>query len=136
MGLDGGNLYLDRDKKKEPKKFWVVVMMCWGAAILLWLMLSGFTQPFSGVEMRGQVKSLDQISELAQTPVQHFVLAVVRFPHRDNYEVVMYLNPGDDVGIVGISYNWYKIRVGNLEGWVNKMFINDNINDFINKGRK
>lgn len=111
-------------KSVRKGSFWVAAVMLWGTALLIWLMTSGFTSPFTGAEMRGHVKSLEELSELAQTDVDHFILFVVKYPHRDDYEVVTEIQPGQEVGIVGISYNWYKIRVDDKEGWVNKMFIN------------
>lgn len=117
-------------KKKVTRGQWFIVfMMIWGAAILIYLMISGFTYPFNGVEMKGKVKSLDELSVVAGTTVNDFRALLLSRPVFDgNYQAkdikyVAFVVPDQEIGIIGISRNWSFIRAEGKEGWIHSMFI-------------
>lgn len=138
MGLDGGDLYVDHDKKKASRsQWWVALMMVWGAAVLIWLMLSGFTQPFNGVEMRAYVKSNEQLNEYAKIQGRNWVIDVTDNMHyvAGETKTVGYIFPGTEVGIIGVMYNMSKIRTSTgMEGWVPSVFLTTDPSQFPTKG--
>ena len=109
-----------------------VTTLVWFAGLLLYFMLSGFTQPFNGVEMRAYVKSNEQLNEYAQVDGRDWLIDVVDGPNyiEGKSKTVTYIRPGTKVGIIGVSHNMSKIRVGKIEGWVPSVFLVTDPKDF------
>lgn len=103
--------------------------MVWTAAALMAYMCYAYTSPFSGVEMRGNVMTIEQISEYAQVEATGFLLPVYTdIPTDSDYysgelRPAFYLEPGQEVGIVGVIYNWYHIHHNAKFFWVDSRFI-------------
>ena len=106
-----------------------VIALVWFAGLLLYFMLSGFTQPFNGVAMRGQVMSIEQISEFSGVDATGFLLPVFCSIPEDwrlnsrTIKPAFYIEPGDEVWVTGVIYNYYQILRANDHYWVDGRFI-------------
>ena len=116
---------MDKHITKQQKITSITLIVL--AGILLTFTIIGMSSPFNGVAMRAHVVSVPELQKLGAPSATHFKLPVYSdLPHGKSFRSMkpaFYLEPGDEVWVTGIMYDWYQIHRGNDYYWVYRRFI-------------
>ena len=116
------------DIKERPSRKTIIIsaLMCFLAAGLLGAMHLGMSQPFNGVAMRGHILTVDEFQKITGRDMSNFLVPVYSSVPRTDHDLTkpaFYLEPGDEVWVTGIIYDWYQIIRGQEHFWVYGRYI-------------
>ena len=110
-------------KEKPTREGYIVAgAMIAAAVVAIYLMITGMSQPFNGVEMKARIVTNSEMAKLAGTKVNNFELHLFAEP-RTNSKIIGTLYPAEKIGVVGILGSWCKVTVKGQTGWTERMFV-------------